>query len=488
MIQENRLAYLQGVLNAFEDLIFVIDENAIFRDYMSSDTSKLVQPKDTFLGKPVEEVLPSSICLQIHDAIKALITDSVPYAQFDYSLSNRWYLANITRIQESGVQTNHFLAVIRDITEVKQKQALIEDLYKNANQGILWFSALPDRTIGTDTPYQFHLVTCNEEGKRLLRLSSASDHKSSLAKAINPLIEELKYQFLQVMQKGLPISESRNLSSNLDEPHWVSLHFSKQGDGILLNIRDITDQVLLNEELHARNTRLHELNQKKDEVLSVISHDLRSPLAGILSLLSLLQEDHTAVTEEQKSKFLGLLDENAKKMLGMLDDLLSWGNSSIRNSNQQELSQINWHAELEWVIYSISGFESKKITIVNSIDHGIITRMNKGMARSILRNLLSNALKFSYPNAEIIVTASIENDFIHLSVQDFGVGMDSEQLNSLLHNETPQSTAGTQGEKGTGMGVEIIKRFLERNFGYLKIKSEQGKGSTFIVSMPIKSN
>jgi len=426
MIQENRLAYLQGILNAFEDLIFVIDENAVLQDYMSSDTSKLVHPKDAFLGKSVEEVLPSSICLDIHDAIQALKSDSVPFAQFEYTLSNRWYLANITRIQETSSSANHFLAVVRDISEVKQKQALIEELYKNANQGILWFSALADRAINAVNPYHFRLVTCNEEAKRLLRLNSAADtDKSSITNSIQPLIEELKYQFLQVMQKGLPISESRNLSSNLDEPHWVSLHFSKQGDGVFLNIKDITDQVLLNEELHARNARLHELNQKKDEVLSVISHDLRSPLAGILSLLSLLQEGKSNITEEQKSKFLGLLDENTKKMLGMLDDLLSWGKSSIRNSSEQELSQINWHLELEWVIFSMSGFESKKITIVNSIDRGLITRMNKGMARSILRNLLSNALKFSHPNAEIIVTAFIEDGFIHLSVQDFGVGMDS---------------------------------------------------------------
>lgn len=136
----------------------------------------------------------------------------------------------------------------------------------------------------------------------------------------------------------------------------------------------------------------------------------------------------------------------------------------------------------------MSGFESKKITIVNSIDRGLITRMNKGMARSILRNLLSNALKFSHPNAEIIVTAFIEDGFIHLSVQDFGVGMDSDRIKALLHSETPQSTAGTRGEIGTGMGVEIIKRFLERNLGFLQIKSELGSGSTFIVSLPLKSD
>src|SRR5690606_15216623 len=142
----SQLEYLQDILNAFNDLVFVLDEEGIFVDYLASDSTRLIQPKEVFLGKAAKEVLPPYVSHELFIGIDQLQKGLTSCYRFEYPISfpdeTRWYSASITRFKSKKDQSQRILAVVRDITEIKEKQDFIEDLCKLSSQGIIWLKAM----------------------------------------------------------------------------------------------------------------------------------------------------------------------------------------------------------------------------------------------------------------------------------------------------------------------------------------------------------
>ncbi len=224
-------------------------------------------------------------------------------------------------------------------------------------------------------------------------------------------------------------------------------------------------------------------NKIKDKLFSIISHDLRSPLNSLISLLELAQTGF--INEQEWKDYLADLNKSITYITQLLENLLKWSKSQISNQalspkvfSFNEIVENNFHlfrkqAEQKQIQLSASNTDILVFADENSID-------------LVVRNLISNALKFSNFNSKIEITAEVKGKFATINVKDYGVGIPNEILEKLLKEELI-STYGTNQEKGTGLGLMLCKEFIEKNGGKLSITSQEGIGSTFSFTIPLPS-
>lgn len=244
----------------------------------------------------------------------------------------------------------------------------------------------------------------------------------------------------------------------------------------------------INEILTQTNTKLDQqsqdlkaLNATKDKLFAIIGHDLRNPIGALISLLQLLEYGN--ISQEEFLLYSNKLKASVESLHFTLHNLLVWANSQMQGLKAtpqvfdlQEIAQENINLLSEIA-------KNKSIALSNRVKE--FTKVNADIdhVKLILRNLLSNALKFTPQGGEVSVDAVIEKDCVKIAVRDTGVGIAEEKLNKLF---TPAvtSTKGTEEEKGTGLGLMLCKDFVEKNGGQIWVESQIGKGSTFHFTLP----
>lgn len=235
-------------------------------------------------------------------------------------------------------------------------------------------------------------------------------------------------------------------------------------------------------QLETQNAELKQVVHTKDKLFSIIGHDLKSPLNSLITIVNLAESDR--ITAEETKNFVHDVGEAARHNLSLLDNLLRW---SMQNSGADRVRKMDLRLfdmvqdtsdQLEMVA------KTKQINIVNEVDQNLMLQADYEMISTILRNLISNAIKFSYPEDSILVDAKIEKDTVILSVTDTGVGMTQDELNALFHTGSDVVRRGTNDEPGTGLGLVVVRDFIEKHDGELIIHSKEGKGSTFEVKFP----
>jgi signal transduction histidine kinase len=235
-----------------------------------------------------------------------------------------------------------------------------------------------------------------------------------------------------------------------------------------------------NEQINKQKNELQTLNHVKDRLFSIISHDLRNPLVTLKSYLTL--SDNPNLTEEKKEAFKKQTNQAVSQTSSMLDNLLVWANMQIKNTNPAITT-----IELEDCIDDAIGAARAQATQKNISFTKNIEVANAASDFTILeialRNIVTNAVKYSNANSEIKISTNATNDYTFISIKDEGVGMSKEKIEELLHTDI-ESTTGTQGEKGSGLGLFLVKELLQKINANLVIESEVGKGSNFIIQLP----
>jgi signal transduction histidine kinase len=229
--------------------------------------------------------------------------------------------------------------------------------------------------------------------------------------------------------------------------------------------------------INKQKDELQKLNGVKDRLFSIISHDLRNPLVTLRSYLNL--SDNPSIADDKKIAYKKQTSQAVSQTTDLLDNLLVWANMQIKNTNAS-ISPIDL---TEIVLDAIDDVQAqatqkniiikKNITIENVIS-------DKNILTISLRNLLTNAIKFSPENTTIFINGYEENGKIIIAVKDNGVGMTANQIENVYSNET-DSSQGTQGEKGSGLGLFLVKELLAKANASLTIKSEVNKGSEFSI-------
>jgi len=249
--------------------------------------------------------------------------------------------------------------------------------------------------------------------------------------------------------------------------------------------RDITERKQFEFRLLEQAQILNELNATKDKFFSIIAHDLKNPIKSILGFSELLIEDAKEVENKSISSYANILYSSAKHTAELLEKLLEWAKTQ-QNSfpfspdegaiNDLITEEIN-------ILRPIA--DHKNIKLVDATVDQIVVTADRKMIGTVIRNLISNAIKFTKKDGSIIIEAFLQHESAVLSVSDTGIGMSKEDQAKLFHIVDGFTTKGTEDEKGTGLGLVLCKEFIEKHGGKIWVNSEIGKGSQFSFSIPL---
>ncbi|MCL3782140.1 HAMP domain-containing protein [Prolixibacteraceae bacterium JC049] len=313
---------------------------------------------------------------------------------------------------------------------------------------------------------------------------------------------------LKKLQKGTQEIGDGNLDYSIalnrkDEIGQLARSFQQMLDKLKVTMasRDILEKeienrkqteiklIKVNESLEKSEAQLIESNKTKDKFFSIIAHDLRSPFNSMLGLSEILNTSYEDFTEEEQKQQLKVIHTGIKNSLKLLNNLLIWSRSQT-GTIEFKPENVNLSEAVDGVINLLKlPTEEKSIDIKNQVSLELIIHADKNMLSTILRNLLSNAIKFSHAKGNVIVTAilpqDVNNGFVEVAVKDHGIGIPEHIQSKLFKAGEKVSTKGTANEKGTGLGLNICKEFVEKHQGKIWVKTEEGKGSIFHFTLPL---
>jgi signal transduction histidine kinase/Tfp pilus assembly protein PilF len=235
------------------------------------------------------------------------------------------------------------------------------------------------------------------------------------------------------------------------------------------------------EEMEKRSKELEQLNQVKEKFFSIISHDLRSPINALAGLMDLLDKD--AIQPHELPIAIKELRVRFNHTRTLMNNLLDWTVLQMDKLNLQA-TNVSLHKLAGESIELVSSIQNKNIKIVNNIPENSMAYADSNTISLVIRNLITNALKFTNDHGEITLSAEAKGNEWIISITDNGVGMSAEALAKLFNKISPYSSRGTANEKGAGLGLILCKEFVEKNGGQIWAESEEGKGSTFRFTVP----
>ena len=234
--------------------------------------------------------------------------------------------------------------------------------------------------------------------------------------------------------------------------------------------------------LDERNRRLQEVDDQKTKMFSVISHDLRGPLSTVIGLLDLLAQGH--MTPEEQQEFIQKAANRVQNTYEMLTNLLYWSRQQMQGMEirPQEINLETIANEVLGVFQPMGA--SKGVRVVRDIQEPVYVYSDPDMVNVVLRNLVSNAIKFTPPGGTVWIREVTLGDYVSIAVEDSGVGIDTQTLQRLFSSEGV-SSPGTHQEKGTGLGLSLCREFVQLNGGKISVESTPNQGSTFRFTLPV---
>jgi PAS domain S-box-containing protein len=243
-----------------------------------------------------------------------------------------------------------------------------------------------------------------------------------------------------------------------------------------------------NEALKANQEKLKDLNETKDKFFSIIAHDLKGPVSGIIGISALLKEEAKNLDIATIVQYAELINTSSLQTHQLLDNLLKWARLQEGKISFNPVT-CELHLVVDEVILLLSDVaKRKKLLITNNVPTQLIVNADTEMLKTILRNLISNAIKFTPTTGKIEIKTSMRDSEIEIVVADNGVGIKAENISKLFMVDIAFSTHGTENERGTGFGLILCKEFVERHGGIISVESIPDCGSQFKFTLPYNSN
>lgn len=249
--------------------------------------------------------------------------------------------------------------------------------------------------------------------------------------------------------------------------------------GVIGTFEDIT---LLKE----IESELKETNIAKDKFFSIIAHDLRSPLTALLGFSEILKNEYSDMTEEEVDECLSGINNGIKGLQSLILNLLEWARIQTNRIDYNPTDFDVYDTVLEVLLAQSINIKQKEIEIVKRITPKSYVYADEYMIRAVIRNIISNAVKFSNKEGKIIIDSKMNKNHLIFYVEDEGIGISESDRESIFYIDKQLSNKGTEGEDGTGLGLILCKEFISKNNGNIWFESKEGKGTTFYFSIPIK--
>lgn len=381
------------------------------------------------------------------------------------------------------------ISICRDITERKKAQ---HDKYKRQNRLKYIVQQLQDG-----------IIVFKKSGKIIIWNSGMENLTGIMAKdAINHKLYDLQYDIMHGPHKDRTfIKKKFDEVVSMVNPDVFAIPFENQilhpEKGVctiqatVYPIRIGEDKFIygsvLRDITHNKNieNQLRELNFTKDKIFSIIAHDLKTPFSSIIGFTDILLEKYDSYDSDKINKIIQYINLAAKPTLAVLDNLLEWVNAQTgRLGFQPRYFYLNHLLkEVTGLLYPSASIKNIELLQESTGDIEVFADYN--MMSSVLRNLITNAIKFTNPLGQVTLSSSLKDDTVEIVVADTGIGMDEKRINTIFQLEKSITTKGTAGEKGSGLGLILCKEFIERHGGSIGVESQQGVGTKFIVVLPV---
>jgi len=249
--------------------------------------------------------------------------------------------------------------------------------------------------------------------------------------------------------------------------------------------------ILLNKKLRTKNRiiseqrgELQKANRLKDNMFSIIAHDLRGPVGTLRGLLEFLDVDAAREDKESYEEVLETVKDSASSTYALLENLLTWA-----RQQKNEISFEPKPANLTELVHEIMQLkqpaaESKKIQLKHTLSNELVVTFDKNMIHLVIRNLVDNAIKFTPEGGKVDIAGEINEEKVQIAVADSGVGISEEVRTKLFDKYQLYSSKGTRNERGSGLGLKLCHEFVQKHSGSIRVESETGKGSKFIFTLP----
>ncbi len=346
-----------------------------------------------------------------------------------------------------------------DLRMIKKTHGLLADIYAYA---------------GNNEKYIFH--------KNLLMNYTDSLFNNERAQVMGDL--ETKYQVKEKETENLQLAnENLQKAAVIQRQNYI---FIGGAIVLILIIIGLYTVYRNNIKIRALNKQIETSNQAKDRLFSIISHDLRGPIASFETTPKMLKSYLTKNQPEKMEELVDHIDRSARNLNRLLDNLLNWSLSQ-KDELVIHIEKLSIKPIIEEIIEVFNDAAAlKSITIQSTIEEQWVMA-DRNTFSTVVRNLISNAVKFSRPGTSIIIDHRVNDNWIELKITDQGVGMTEEQLAKLFLIDKTKVRSGTANEKGTGLGMVLIKEFIEINKGQIMVESMPDHGTVFYMSLPLAS-
>jgi PAS domain S-box-containing protein len=486
-VKESEERY-RAVLNAIPDFMFVLSRKGTFLDYHAKDEFILSENPEIFIGKSIHEILPVPLARQTVRCLEqAYKTKKIQLLEYDLLIKGqqRFYEARITCMGDERL-----LSISRDITDRKHwEQALKEnerllDFVQRISKVGGWEWEIKSQTMKwTDETYRIHDMTTEDapQGSAKLIEKSAGCYRQEDRDVI-------LNAFQRCAEDGVPFDLEFPFTSCKGREMWIrTIAEPVVENGVVVkvegNIMDITGRKEAEKELTDLNNKLKELIATRDILFSIIAHDLKSPFNSILGFTRILLDGLHDYDLEKTEYLLGLINSVSKQTYNLLENLLTWARA--------QTGKVDFDPEKlsikPVILDTIEFFEPigkvKNISLSYFQSDELVVFADRNMLQTILRNLISNAIKYTNPGGKVYIYVIETPDHAEITVQDTGIGMGKKTRESLFKIESGYSRPGTENEKGSGLGLLLCKEFAEKHGSSIKIESKPGKGSRFTFTL-----
>lgn len=372
----------------------------------------------------------------------------------------------------------------RNITETKIAEQLIREKTEELDR---YFNTALDLLCMTDSEGRF--VRVNPEWEKVLGYETSELLSQKFLDFVHPDDISITLSTVEHLQKGEEVLNfiNRYRCKNGDYK-FIEWRSAMIGSIIYAAARDVTLRIELEEILKQSNQELRESNAQKDKFLYIIAHDLRNPLHNILGIADLLNSRFNENSPEENFKLIQLLGDSTHSMYELIENLLNWalsqtGKLVFKGTSIKLKSLVN--KAIQQVLPMAT---TKNIQLVNYTPDNILVWADETMMGTVLRNLISNAVKFSFPENSVEIRCEIKIDKAVLEVRDYGIGIRPQVVEGLFSLENVYLKKGTSGEKGTGFGLPLCRELMKMQNGSIRAESEPGKGSSFFTELPLANS